>query len=518
MTEIEYFSGDMEDIRSYFDACCARKKDAFYIDDTTWNDLDMDAVFKRINRGTSAAGEQYLYYMLRRPMDQAQYHKQKALIDLMAAEPDTCRRLTKLMRRSGRQRSVNVTALLQEQNTPAGWLVLYAVLALLLPVSIVLAAVLGMPGVWMMLASLIVNGSLHEYRRHKCDREIRQVNHCVSLVFTLRRLKKMKHSGLDAYLQKAYAHLGRLRTVLRLGSVNTASDNDVIALMMTVLMLDLICFEMLKRLLRRHQEALLTIHEAVGQVDAAMAVAAFRESSGTWSEPEIDFGAKKAFFHAAGVTHPLVPDAVANDVQLEKPLLITGANATGKSTYIKAAMLCALLAQTICTAPAESCRLSACRMYTSMAVRDQLQSGESYYIAEIKALKRILDAPRDMPVLCAVDEVLRGTNTIERIAASTEILKALCRMGFLCLVATHDAELCTLAGGEWELAHFQETITQQEILFDYRLRSGSATSRNAIDLLRLIGFDEKLVEAAHERANRYVESGKWMTEDAEGRV
>ena len=509
MPEVEYFAGDMEDIRAFFEHCRAEGKDTFYIDDITWNDLDMDDVFKRINQGVSTAGEQYLYHMLRRPMNRAQYHKQKALIDLMAAEPDVRKRLTKILRKSGRQRSVTVTALLHTQASSGGWLSLYVLLALLLPVSIVLAVTLGMPGVWMMLGCLIVNGALHEYRRHRCDREIRLVNHCVGLAFALRRMRRLRNAGLDAHLQTAYEHLGRLRFVERIGSVSSAVSDDIIGMLMTVLLLDLILFEVLKRLLRKQEEALLAIHEAVGQVDAAMAIVAWREGTLRWTEPEIDFAARKAFFHADGVVHPLVEDAVPNEVRLDRPLLITGANASGKSTYIKAAILCALLAQTICTAPAASCRLSACRIYSSMAVRDQLQSGESYYIAEIKALKRILDAPRGLSVLCAVDEVLRGTNTIERIAASAEILKELCRRGFLCLVATHDAELCTLVGDTYNLAHFQETMTTQDILFDFRLRPGPATSRNAIDLLKLMGFDEKLVAAAHERANGYVESGKW---------
>ena len=112
-------------------------------------------------------------------------------------------------------------------------------------------------------------------------------------------------------------------------------------------------------------------------------------------------------------------------------------------------------------------------------------------------------------LLCAVDEVLRGTNTIERISASAEVLKALSRPGTLCLIATHDSELNALSGGAYQLAHFEETVTDTGILFDYTLKPGPAETRNAIHLLKLMGFDSDIVTAAHDRADRYVKTGKW---------
>lgn len=190
-------------------------------------------------------------------------------------------------------------------------------------------------------------------------------------------------------------------------------------------------------------------------------------------------------------------------------MLITGSNASGKSTYLKTAALTALLAQSICTAPARRYEAGAFRIYSSMALSDDLLAGESYYIVETRSLKRIVDSTGDGPVLCVIDEVLRGTNTVERIAASCEVLRALAADGALCLAATHDIELCGLLEPAYALYHFEERIEGREMVFDYRLRAGKATSRNAIDLLRLIGFDEAIVDRAHARANAYMETGAW---------
>ena len=105
--------------------------------------------------------------------------------------------------------------------------------------------------------------------------------------------------------------------------------------------------------------------------------------------------------------------------------------------------------------------------------------------------------------------MLRGTNTIERIAASAEILKALNRPETICLAATHDAELCTLSGEDYRLVHFEETVSDTEICFDYKLKPGPAESRNAIHLLKLMGFDDAIVQSAHSRADSYAKTGKW---------
>ena len=145
-----------------------------------------------------------------------------------------------------------------------------------------------------------------------------------------------------------------------------------------------------------------------------------------------------------------------------------------------------------------------------MALEDDLLAGESYYVTEIKSIRRILTvAEQERPVLCVVDEVLRGTNTAERIAASSAILETLFDAGVLCLAATHDLELCALLAGKYRMCHFAETVGEGSMDFDYRLREGPARSRNAIRLLGMMGFDAGLVSKAERRAKRYLETGAW---------
>ena len=130
---------------------------------------------------------------------------------------------------------------------------------------------------------------------------------------------------------------------------------------------------------------------------------------------------------------------------------------------------------------------------------------------EIRAIKRILDiaAEGEHKVLCFVDEVLRGTNTVERIAASTEILKSLSGENVICFAATHDVELTQLLENQYDNYHFEEEIVDNDVCFNYRLLTGKATTRNAIKLLAVMGYEADIIEQANQRAEGFMQTGQW---------
>jgi DNA mismatch repair ATPase MutS len=278
-------------------------------------------------------------------------------------------------------------------------------------------------------------------------------------------------------------------------------------------MLDLIAYELLKNKLGKHHQDIFLIHEHLGQLDSAIAIASYRQSMADYCLPELDFSSSaQAYIRGSGFRHPLLTDAVPNDFDTTEPVLLTGSNASGKSTFLKTIALNAILAQSICTSTCNRYSASAFRIYSSMAIADNIFAGESYFIAEIKSLKRIADADASkQPLLCVIDEILRGTNTVERIAASSELLRYLATKNTLCLAATHDIELCTLLNEHYRLLHFKETVTSDgQVIFDYMLRDGPANTRNALKLLGSLGFDQKIVEQANQRANQYLSNGTWI--------
>ena len=199
----------------------------------------------------------------------------------------------------------------------------------------------------------------------------------------------------------------------------------------------------------------------------------------------------------------------------QKRLGLVGINGTGKSTFLKTIAINALLSQTIYTSTSKEYNAPFYRIYSSMALRDDLNAQNSYYIVEIKSLKRILDAvDKDdkRPVLCFVDEVLRGTNTVERIAASSEILKSLRYKNVLVFAATHDIELTYLLEKYYDNYHFQEEVTDDDVKFNYRLFTGPAVTRNAIKLLGVIGYNKNIIDAAESQAGYFIRSGSWKVD------
>lgn len=136
--------------------------------------------------------------------------------------------------------------------------------------------------------------------------------------------------------------------------------------------------------------------------------------------------------------------------------------------------------------------------YTSMAVRDDLLAGESYFVKEIKSLGRIIRyMEEDKKMLVVVDEILRGTNTKERVAASAAILKYLEKKSCIAVVASHDMELTRLLKDyAYRNCYFCENKTEGSIEFDYKIHDGICTQTNAIELLEYFDFPQDIVRDA----------------------
>ncbi len=508
--DVEYYHGDMDYIRTWHDYWKSVHPEAFAIDEITWRDLDMDRLFKRINRGLTTSGEQALYHLLRTPaVDKEEWERRRSLVLLME-DNKTREKAQAMLSPLGCVRRAGPCTSCMTPNAKHGRLLLCVLLALLLPLSLLIAPLLGKYAMLPVFCVITLNALTHEFLKRNLAGELDAVNYMVSLARAAERFRKT--GFLREHLFPAFDALVRLRHVLRIGfAVPADVGGNPLDLFFTITLLDMIAFERLKRIFRNNRQDVLLLHDVLGRLDAAISVASFRRTLPCWCEPGLDFSPNAPHaITAEGIIHPLIAHPVPNGLHAGRSLLITGSNASGKSTYLRTSAMCALLAQAICTAPACSYEAPAFHIFTSMALSDDLIAGESYYVAEMRALKRILNALHDpVPVLCIVDEVLRGTNTAERIAASTEILAMLDKAGALCLAATHDLELCELLRDRYVNMHFEERIEDGRMLFDYRIRPGKAATRNAINLLELIGLDQSIIEGAHARAERFLQTGLW---------
>ena len=474
------------------EACPRRKAgENFCVDAITWNDLDLDAVFDTVDHTVSVCGEEYLYTALRMPVTTTEIREERE-------------RLMKLFAENQKAREAVQKALL-----------LMAGIAVL---GIGLLFVLPPLGVAVLFASMVGNGLMHGRESKKLESALKAFGCILRLQRTARELGKEKISGLEMYQKRLEEQEKQLRPITRKCRtlVNTKESqggaaNMIFAYFRTFFLLDLIEYSSVVSGVKSYEKAILQMAEDLGLLDFALSAAAYRESLSYYCRPEF-LDEKKAGcrIDVEELYHPLLTHPVANSLYAEGGILLTGSNASGKSTFMKNMAVNAILAQALNTSLSKRYRGVVCRIMTSMALRDNLAQGESYFVVEVKSLKRILEASREKtPLLCVIDEVLRGTNTTERIAASESVLAALRRANVLCLAATHDTELTYLLEDLYTNYHFEEQITAQSISFPYRLEQGPARGKNAIALLGNMGIDEKIVKQAERRAAEFETTGSW---------
>lgn len=500
-----------------------RHKNERQLDDIIWNDLGMDEVFRRIDRTYSAAGEEYLYYTLRNiSCGKETLEHLEEIVTWLEGQEDTRVRIQLLMKRLGHLGKYSLYDYLDnldylgERSSRWIWLgnLLYLPFAALLFVQ----PAIGTIGIVVCMLWHILT-----YFREKKVIE----PYIVSFAYVLRlidvcdELGKQKIPVYRRELDELREALKSLRE-LRRGSYWVMAGNqgriggnplDILAdYLRMILHLDILQFNRMLGKLRERTGQVDRLLEITGYLDMAVSVGGFRRSLEGYCIPELEENSKKAFLHMENGWHPLLSHPVKNSIRADRGILLTGSNASGKSTFLKMVAVNAILAQTIHTCTAECYRAGVFRIYSSMALRDSMENGESYYIVEIRSLKRILDAAQDHngPVLCFVDEVLRGTNTVERIAAATQILIRLSESGALGFAATHDIEMTELLKEYYDNYHFEEEIRDGDILFPYQLLPGKASTRNAIRLLQLLGYDREITEKASGQAECFLETGKWL--------
>jgi hypothetical protein len=217
--EVHYFAGDMENIASYYDYRRDNGLDSFLLDETTWYDLEMDDVFKRLNPGLTTSGEQYLYYMLRSPaVTKEEFEKRRALISLMQDKPVLRLKLQYVLYRLGRSRNAVMRQAFDPESHGFGRLFLYLGLMLLFIASVI-AAVFVQKAFLAALVMLAVNMAVHSRRMNQIRRDFDTVNYSLAMIVALKRIKKQRDPEIDTLYSKAYDSLDRFRSAVRLGGV-----------------------------------------------------------------------------------------------------------------------------------------------------------------------------------------------------------------------------------------------------------------------------------------------------------
>lgn len=498
------------------------------IDEITWNDLEMEHIFAELNHTCSAVGEEVLFAYLHKPQtDGRELAEREKLISLFEKKEDVRVETGVALLTMGKMRRISVYDYImrlhsvpKEENAKHyAALFLYAV-----SVALMIFGFSGY-GIGLFFAVAMWNTTTYLKRKGQIQPYLDAVSYISRLVRQTDGLAERLSAEDDPVLCRMTEDIRKDTAQLRnfvFGASFLSADNptggDLMELVMDyirmIFHIDLIQFNRIYRTFESKQEELNRLFAATGKIDAMRAVASYRTYRKNYAIPvfheEVQHSLK-----VCGICHPLVENPVANSIAANRPVLLTGSNASGKSTFLKTLAVNAILAQTIHTVIAESYEADYFRVLSSMALRDDLAAKESYYIVEIRSLKRILEAAEDhnTSVLCFVDEVLRGTNTAERIAASSRILRYLAEQEALVFAATHDLELTGMLADVYDNYHFSENVSEEAVTFDYMLKPGKATSRNALKLLAMMDYPKKITEDANIAVEHFLATGEWKVRE-----
>ena len=482
------------------------------VDDTTWNDLDMDAIYEELRYTLSTAGDEVLYAALRdlSQPDDVLDERDKA-ITALAQDEESMACVRAMLYRMGKNPYHSAAAYLfhpsAKRPKPMALFIALAVVPLVL-------FVLGFFSPAFLIAwggMFLVNAIVYILTGKKWMAEIASIRHIASVFKCADKLKDALPPSLARCRDELRAICKEMKPVSRWNALFAMQRQNTLDFitdyLRIMLQLDMLCLYRLSVFFEKHTDTLRRMYRLVGEIDVWQAVAAHRAELAVCCRPA--FTADKRVT-AAGLAHPLLKKPVRNDLDWTCCILITGSNASGKSTFTKAVAVNCILAQSIVTCTAERFCMPRARVMSSMALRDSLSSGESYFIVELKSLKRILDATDDTePVLCFIDEILRGTNTVERIAASTALLRYIAQLNCLCMAATHDQELTKLLC-DYEQMHFREELTPEGMRFPYKLLVGPSDTQNAIELLKQLQFPQSVTQSASGAVERFTQTHSWM--------
>ena len=261
---------------------------------------------------------------------------------------------------------------------------------------------------------------------------------------------------------------------------------------------------------RRYGDRVEAWLRVVAEVEALASLAshAFEHPGDIFPTVIAQGGDRRAVLVGHGLGHPLLPQpsCVPNDVvlvtdsadteaeQTPQALIVSGSNMSGKSTLLRTVGTNVALALAGAPVRARSLRLTPLAIGSSIQIHDSLADGQSRFHAEITKLKSVLDLTAEpMPVLFLLDEILHGTNSHDRRAGAEALIRGLLARGATGLVTTHDLALASIAedttSSRLRNVHFQDRLEDGRMHFDYRLREGTVTRSNALDLMRQVGLD-----------------------------
>ncbi len=500
---------DIDAARMLFDSDPASSKTAA-IDDQTCKDLNFDRLYAKVDRTYTDPGEAVLYSLMRSPLYSREALEERSRqISFLQDNPETRAQLQAALISLGHQSPRNgLFSLLWATALPRSRtrflltaLAAAAVASVLIPFFFRSAALVIVPFVIFML-----NLAVHYSIKRTKGLDNFSFSYLISCIKTASKLSRVRGGPIGARTRR----LGELSEAVKcirskarfLFPIGPQVMDPIIGVFWEYfnifLLLEIRAFFGTVDEISRLAPELRELYVELGNLDALQSIASYRASLPGYAEPL--FTTKRIQLDVKDARQPLLDSPVPFSLRLDNNVaIVTGSNMAGKSTFLRTVAHSVLMAQTIATVEATEYRASFFRIITSISRTDDLVAGKSFYYVEAeRILKALMNIEETVPTLCIMDELLSGTNSAERLEASESIVRYFARRNAVAIVATHDLELARRLDGLCDFYHFSGKASENGLTFDYLLKPGVATTKNAIALLRYLGYPKEITDGATE--------------------
>ena len=499
-------SFDFELIEKYF-----RKKDNSelfqVLSDKTCNDLDFQELFTFIDRTNSKVGQQYLYNKLRTiTFDSEEVAGNEKLIDELTNNSDFRIFIQSHLCKLNDREAFYITNLFQDAHlTPPNW---FFIIRLLAFASLTLLIISFFKPIFflVLLGVFIINMGVHYWNKQNLYQylgslpQLLRLNSIARELFNNDFLKK-----INPNLSESIGVIDKIRNRMSFFKLEEKMQGDIQIITWGILELfkilfliePLLLFGVLRQLDTKRKE-IEDLYIFVGQTDSLISIASLRKGLKNYCLPTITDELK--MLSAKDAYHPLILDCIGNSIQVnKKSILLTGSNMSGKTSFIRTIGINVISGLTLNTCFADQFSMPRMKVFSAIRISDDLVNDRSYYFEEVLTIKEMLDKTGSgNPNLFLLDEIFKGTNTVERISAGKAVLSSLTKAENIVFVSTHDIELADLLQDEYELYHFSEKVDYKTVDFDYKLKNGKLTNRNAIRILQINNYPEDVIKEAIE--------------------
>jgi len=473
------------------------------VDKKTWNDLDFDSIFEKIDRNISSIGQQYLYHLLHKyESNESVLKKRFGLVSCLKVNQEIREKI-----------QLNLFGLTGVSSNFIAYLVLnrtlpntkfYPLFYLCSIVSVALLLLISINGIFLFvaLAVLLTNLILNKIFSKKIYEYFTGFSSLNSLLISAISISKiMTDIKIDEieFLKKKRKALTSLKKKLGYLVIDKEALNEfalvIIEYLNMFLLFDIIAYYRSVNTLLKNQNDIREVFESVARLDSSISIASYLEEIPFYSNPIFNNSEVISF---QNLYHPLIKDAVPNTMEkMNNSVLITGSNMSGKTTFIKTVGINFILSQTLYFSLSNKIYIPKLIVKSAIRRNEDLIEGKSYFFIEIESLNKFIKYSEvKNKYLFLIDEIFRGTNTIERLAGSTAVLKYL-DLNNKVFVTTHDVELQDLLNNNFKMYHFSEQIENDKFYFNYKIEEGPCSSGNAIKLLEIMNYPNSIISEAN---------------------